>query len=285
MRHLFGSSRQAVGQLMNAVQKHECKKDKIIKLVKEQRMRQPRMGSIKLYRKLKPKFVEMGIKCGRDKLIEILKERRLLVPKKKLSFRTTDSNHRFHKHKNRIKGKVISKPEQVWAADITYIQTSDGHMYLNIITDCYSHKIMGYHLSNDLTAASTKKALVMALKNRNYPKRKLIHHSDRGLQYCSNEYTNLLRKNGIKISMTTKYDPYENSIAERINGILKQEFSISDKRMNKKEIHKIVNQSIYIYNYERSHFSCQLMTPAIAHIKGRYKYKQWGKFAITDHWK
>ena len=284
MKHLFGCTRQAVGQLLKSLENSKCNEDLILDLVNEKRKRQARIGCVKLHNNLKSEFSKLGIKCGRDKFLEFMKRQCLLVPKKKISFRTTDSNHRFHKHKNRLKGKVISKPEQVWAADITYILTAGGHMYLNLITDCYSHKIMGYYLSEDLTAKSTKKALIMALKNRIYPKRKLMHHSDRGLQYCSHEYTNLLNKNGIKISMTTKYDPYENSIAERVNGILKDEFSISDKRLNKNEIHKIINQSIYIYNYERTHYSCELMTPGVAHIKGRYKYKQWGKHAITDHW-
>ena len=156
----------------------------------------------------------------------------MLVPKKKKWTRTTQSNHLFNKHSNKIKGVQLKRPEQIWQSDITYIKTKEGNLYLSLITDAYSKKIMGYQLSDNLKTESVKKAL--AIKNRRYPKRKLIHHSDRGLQYCNPLYTQELEKRKIKISITTKYDPYENSIAERVNGILKQEFSISDIRITKK---------------------------------------------------
>lgn len=284
MGSLFGISRQACSQLLKAHNNFKDNENRIVELVLEIRKRQSRIGGLKLYFLLKNKFKKEGIKCGRDKFYKLLKRRRLLVPKKKLFFRTTDSNHRFNKHSNKLKGITIKRPEQVWQCDITYVRTKDGMKYLSLITDCYSKKIMGYFLSDNLKAASTKIALIMALNNRSYPKRKLIHHSDRGLQYCSPQYTDHLEKNNITISMTTKYDPYENSIAERVNGILKQEFSISDARMTKTEIQKIVDQSIYIYNNERPHLSCEMMTPNHAHEKGKFKYKQWGKYSITDQW-
>ena len=157
-------------------------------------------------------------------------------------------------------------------------------MYLSLITDAYSKKIMGYEVSESLKAESTKKALLMALKNRKYKNRKLIHHSDRGIQYSCPEYTDVLEKNNIKISMTQKYDPYENAIAERVNGILKQEFDISNPRLQKAEVNKIVTNSISIYNKMRPHFSCNLLTPEQAHINGKYKYKKWGNFSITEIW-
>ena len=284
MGSLFGISRQACSQLLKAYKNSENHDDRIVELVLTIRKRMPRIGGLKLHFLLKDNFQSEGIKCGRDKLYLLLKRRRLLVPRRKRFFRTTDSNHRFNRHSNKIKGITIKRPEQVWQSDITYVRTKNGMKYLNLITDCYSKKIMGHFLSDNLKAASTKIALIKALNNRSYPKRKLIHHSDRGFQYCSPEYTEHLEMNKIKISMTTKYDPYENSIAERVNGILKQEFFISDARMTKSEIQKIVDQSIYIYNNERPHLSCEMMTPCQAHNKGKFKYKQWGKYSITDQW-
>lgn len=253
-------------------------------LVNQVRRYMPRVGSIKLYHILKFDMLNNGIEIGRDKFHEVLKRLCLLVPRKKQFFRTTDSNHIYNRHSNLVKGMNLNKPEQLWVSDITYLRTANGTMYLSLITDAYSKKIMGYHVSDNLKASSTKQALLMALKERRYRKRKLIHHSDRGIQYCCPEYTDVLDKHKIKISMTTKYDPYENSIAERVNGILKQEFDISNKRLYKEEIKRVVRASIKIYNKMRPHFSCNLMTPEQAHIKGKYNYKKWGNFSITEIW-
>lgn len=244
----------------------------------------PRLGSAKLYHILKFDLLVEGVDIGRDKFHKMLKHLCLLVPRKKMFFRTTQSNHLFNKHSNLVKGMRINKPEQLWVSDITYLKTSNGSMYLSLITDAYSKKIMGYEVSDNLKAESSKKALVMALKNRKHPKRKLIHHSDRGIQYCCPEYTDVLEHHKIKISMTQKYDPYENAIAERINGILKQEFDISSYRTTKQQTPNIVKSAIHIYNNFRPHFSCNLMTPNQAHLKGKFKYKKWGNFSITEHW-
>jgi len=243
-----------------------------------------RIGSAKLYHILKFDMLCNGIVIGRDKFHKMLKHLCLLVPRKKMFFRTTDSNHLFNKHSNLVKGMTLNKPEQLWVSDITYIKTAAGTMYLSIVTDAYSKKIMGFELSGNLKAESSKRALLMAIKNRKYPNRKLIHHSDRGIQYCCPEYTDVLDKHKIKISMTQKYDPYENSIAERINGILKQEFDISNNKIPKHEAQRIVKNSIKIYNNMRPHFSCNLMTPQIAHLKGKFNYKKWGNFSITEIW-
>ena len=145
----------------------------------------------------------------------------LLVPKLKRFHITTDSKHRFFKYKNLVKDKVPTRPEQLWVSDITYIKTQNGHSYLALVTDAYSKKIMGYKIDDHMKTSLCIDALQMALKQRNYPGQKLIHHSDRGLQYCNPTYTNFAEKNGINISMTQQYDPYENAVAERINRILK----------------------------------------------------------------
>lgn len=244
----------------------------------------PRIGGKKLHHILKFDLMIEGIQLGRDKFLDSLKRQYLQVPKRKKFIRTTNSNHLFNKHSNLVKGMEIKRPEQLWMSDITYIQTKEGNLYLTLITDAYSKRIMGYKLSDNLKAESSKEALKMAIKNRVYPNRKLVHHSDRGIQYCCPEYTDVLNQHKIKISMTTKYDPYENSIAERINGILKDEFEISSNRQSKKEAYKYIRNTIEIYNYLRPHFSCELMTPMQAHIMGKFKYKKWGKYSITETW-
>lgn len=243
-----------------------------------------RAGSKKLYHILKLDLQLMDIKIGRDKFHQILKELRLLVPKRKKFTRTTMSNHLFNKHSNLVKGMKLTKPEQLWVTDITYVKTATKNFYLTLITDAYSKKIMGYNLSDNLKIESSIVALKMALNNRKYPRRKLIHHSDRGLQFCNPAYTNILEREKIKISMTEKYDPYENSIAERVNGILKSEFEISNKKTHETEVNQIVTNSISIYNKMRPHWSCNLMTPEQAHTQGKFKYKKWGKYSITEKW-
>jgi len=284
MAQSLGISRSAIYSSIKRQYRQRAQKTLIINLVKQIRKRMPRLGTIKLYELLRPKFEGLGIKCGRDKLYRILKNACMLVPRKKKFIRTTQSNHLFTKHSNKIKGIKIKRPEQIWQSDITYIKTKEGNLYLSLITDAYSKRIMGYELSDNLKTESVKRALIKAINNRKYPKRKLIHHSDRGLQYCNPAYTEELEKRRIKISMTTKYDPYENAIAERVNGILKGEFSISDTRITKKEAQKIIDRSIEIYNNERPHLSCEMMTPNQAHTNGKYDYKKWGKYSITESW-
>ena len=237
----------------------------------------PRIGGKKLYYLIKPNITKLGIKCGRDKFFRILRHERLLVKKRKNYIVTTQSYHRFSKHPNRIMGVDIYQPEQVWVSDITYIKTVQGFMYLSLVTDAYSKQIMGYELSDNMKTESTKKALEMAIKNRKHPNRPLIHHSDRGFQYCNPDYTDVLDNYNIDISMTTKYDPYENAVAERENGILKNEFILDKELYSKVEAKRIINQTISIYNYERPHLSCDYLTPAQAHELGNYKMKKWSK--------
>jgi transposase InsO family protein len=237
----------------------------------------PRVGGKKLYYLLQPEMQKLGIRCGRDKFFKILRQERLLVKKRKNYTKTTQSYHRFNKHPNLVMDTTINRPEQVWVSDITYIKTRQGYMYLSLITDAYSKRIMGYELSDNMKTESTKRALKMALKNRKYPDMPLIHHSDRGIQYCNPDYTDVLEGNRIDISMTTKYDPYENAVAERVNGILKNEFIFERELSSMKEAKRVVNQTIGIYNYERPHLSCDYLTPAQAHDYGNYELKRWSK--------
>lgn len=243
----------------------------------EIRKKQPRIGGRKLIYLLQNDFKNKGIKIGRDKFFRFMKNQFLLVKRKKNRTITTRSYKRFRSYGNQIKDKNITKPEQVWVSDITYLNCKGGPMYLSLITDAYSKKIIGYNLADNLKTSANIKSLEMALKNRKYPKRKLIHHSDRGFQYTSKEYTQRLKSEKITISMTTKYDPYENAVAERVNGILKDEFYISDYRIHKNELMNLVKNSIHIYNQERPHWSNHLLTPNQAHLFGKFKMKKYSK--------
>jgi transposase InsO family protein len=262
----------------------------VIELVLNIRKEQPQIGTEKLYGLIKNDLDKMKIKIGRCKLNAILKEHGMLVRKKKTAVRTTNSHHRFRKYPNLIKNMEITKPEQVWAADITYINTNEGFNYLHLITDVYSKQIVGFELSDNLKAESTLNALKMALKGRKYPDRNLTHHSDRGIQYCSDDYIEMLTENNLKISMTENSDPYENAIAERVNGILKQEFMIGEGFKNHLMALKEVKKSIFIYNHKRPHRSCEMLTPVQAHLKGKYKLpsysfkrKQKNKLSLTKN--
>ena len=233
----------------------------------------PKVGTRKLYHILKAEL--SCLKVGRDKLFRILKVNHLLIKHKRSYHITTDSHHRFRKHKNIISTIDIIRPEQVWVSDITYVGTRVNPSYLALITDAYSKKIMGYNVSNTLTVDGSLKALDMALKNRINKDEPLIHHSDRGLQYCSNDYQELLNKNNIKASMTEKYDPYENAIAERVNGILKQEFNIARSIKDIQVKKQLIKNAIDIYNNQRPHLSNHMLTPKQMHQQNKLKRKQY----------
>ena len=241
------------------------------------RRQMPRLGTRKLHYLLKS---ELDI--GRDKLFDLLRAEGLLVYKRRRYTVTTNSKHWMRKYPNLIRGIELVRPEQVWVSDITYIDTQDGHGYLHLITDAYSKQIMGYELCGNMEAASTLKALQMAITNREYKDQALIHHSDRGLQYCSKLYTNYLKDNNITISMTENGDPYENAIAERVNGILKDEFGLSEQLGNISEAVHQTAQSISIYNNSRPHLSCSMLTPVQMHQQKEIKVKSYNKKAQTS---
>jgi len=232
-----------------------------------------RTGGIKLYKELKKDLIEQNIKIGRDKFYDILRLNNLLVPKLKNYITTTNSNHLFRKYNNLIKDQVPTRPEQLWVSDITYIKTENGHNYLAIVTDAYSKQIMGYNLDNHMKTSLCTEALDMAIKNRKYPNEKLIHHSDRGFQYCNPKYTEFAEANGIIISMTEQYDPYENAIAERINRTLKYEYGLKQTLKNTAIAQEVTKQAVYIYNNLRTHFSLDLRKPVEVHINPTVAYK------------
>lgn len=271
---LFGISKQAYYKKIKADKKKHLVNESAKRSVLELRRRMPRLGTRKLHHLLKSK----GISIGRDQLFSWLREDGLLVYKKKRYTVTTNSKHWMRKYPNLIKGLVIKRPEQLWVADITYLDTADdGNIYLHLVTDAYSKQIMGYELCSNMEASSTLKALKMAVKGRIYRNLQLIHHSDRGLQYCSKLYTDYLADNNISISMTENGSPYDNAVAERVNGILKDEFGLAEQLDNQDEASLQVKESIYAYNFLRPHLSCQMLTPEQMHRQKNIKIKTYKK--------
>jgi putative transposase len=211
------------------------------------------------------KFNHMGIKCGRDKLFEYLKEMNLLIEPKKRYVQTTFSKHWMRKYPNIINGINLTAPEQLWVSDITYLKTEEGNCYLTLITDAFSKKIVGYNVSESMSADHTVRALKMAIKGRIYPYNHLIHHSDRGLQYCSKEYVDTAQSANINISMTETSSPYDNALAERMNRTMKEEFNLYYKLKTKELAYKVVAESIALYNSFRPHLSLNFYTPNQIH--------------------
>lgn len=220
----------------------------------------------------------MGIKVGRDALFDLLASEHLLVQPRKRKHITTNSKHWYRKYPNLIKDIVTDRPNQIWVSDITYIKTKDEFLYLFLITDAYSRKILGYRLAKNLDSIHAVNSLQDAIKNTCQPISGLIHHSDRGIQYCSKEYTDLLRENAMQISMTEKGDPLENPIAERINGILKDEY-LNDNPNNHSSLNaRQVSCAIKKYNTLRPHLSCQMLTPEEAHKSHGLLRKMWKNY-------
>lgn len=247
----------------------------VIKEVQLIRDRQPRIGVRKIQVKLKATVSKHGIKLGRDGLFDLLREFDMLVKQKRFKHYSTNSKHQFYKYPNLIKQFRPSKPGQLWVSDITYVEVEGRFYYLFLITDACSKKIVGYKLSENYSVNGALEALHMALKE-NKTREGLIHHSDRGIQYCCLQYTALLKKNGILISMTQNSDPYENAIAERVNGILKTEL-LQAKYDNAASAFKSVKQAIGIYNRERPHMSIGLLTPMQAHELSTSMKQLWTK--------
>jgi transposase InsO family protein len=252
--------RDAYYKYRKRLDKREKVDAKVISLVKRERTIQPRVGARKLHKYLQHTFIESGIKVGRDALIDVLRANDMLVKRKKTSFKTTNSYHHFYKYKNLIKDMKVTAPNQVWVSDITYIRTVKGFCYLALITDLYSRKIVGYDISDSLELAGCLRALQKALASAR-PADELVHHSDRGIQYCSKQYVAKLRKRNIKISMTEENHCYENAVAERVNGILKDEFYLDQCFVNTYNAKVATKSAINIYNNKRLYLSLGLKTP------------------------
>ena len=242
------------------------------------RARQPRMGTRKLYWLLKAVMKDNGIKMGRDKFFTLLRAHGLLVKPRRRWVRTTDSNHVYRKYPNLIKAYEPCKPEQIWSSDITYVSMEEGFAYVSMVMDQYSKKIMGYHVHATLEAEGPLQALSMALKNRRHTETRLIHHSDRGIQYCSEEYIRMLKRNGIQISMSAPGNPYENAVSERVNGTIKMEYYLDGYFRNIEQVRKAVREAVFLYNNHRPHASCDFLTPEQAHQRHGQLNKRWRKY-------
>lgn len=257
---LYGYTRQAWYKQRRIEMKRHLDEQRVLLKVQEIRRRQPRVGARKLHKMIQ----SQGLGIGRDKLFSILRENRLLVKARKCYAKTTNSRHRFRKYKNLIRDLELTAPNQVYVSDITYIDTLDGFCYLCLITDAFSRKIVGWDLSDSLSIEGARRALKMALSQLDDASG-LIHHSDRGIQYCSYKYVEDLQKRGVRISMTEENHCYENAIAERLNGILKAEFMLGDRLKSHKVAKELATAAVKIYNEERLHMSIDYQTPARKH--------------------
>lgn len=243
----------------------EIQEDKVIKLVQAIRRSHPRIGGKKLYFLLKEDLEQKEVLIGRDKFFDILRKHKQLVKRRKKYVKTTDSWHYFHKYKNKLKDKLLTGPGQAYASDITYLHTRRGFVYLFLQTDVYSRKITGWHLSDNLSISGAISALKMTIEQSTGSTKGVIHHSDRGIQYCCKEYVRILQGQQMEISMTEQNHCYENAMAERVNGILKQEYMLDETFADKSSALKAVKEAIYSYNYQRPHWSLNLLTPQQMH--------------------
>lgn len=261
----FGLTRQAYYQSKNRVEKDLIEQEILLDKIGDIRKDHKRLGGRKLFFKLETFMHEHNIKMGRDAFFDLLRDNKLLIKQRKRHHVTTNSNHWMKKYPNLIKDIEPLGPNHVWVSDITYWKTKGGHYYISFITDAYSRKIVGYHVADTMEAIESATALKMAIKTLKISAEGLIHHSDRGSQYCSSMYVNMLKKEGIKISMTENGDPLENAIAERMNGIIKGEYLFDyliKTLLNAKEVLKSV---VKLYNEDRPHSSIGNAVPSQVH--------------------
>lgn len=261
---LLGVSRQAHYKSKKAVEKSLLEEQIVLSLVKEIRSKLPRVGARKLYHMIKSDMEENGLKIGRDRLFDILRSNQMLVKTRRNKAKTTFSYRWFNRFDNLTKDIRVTAPNQLWVSDITYVRTGNRFLYLSLVTDAYSRRIVGHHLSKSLDRAGCVQALKMALSTTEKTSG-LIHHSDRGVQYCSKEYTTLLEQNQIRISMTQNSQPLDNPIAERINGIIKAEFLDNYNLKGLTEARMQVRKAVALYNQIRPHNSLKLATPNQVH--------------------
>lgn len=276
---LLGITRQAFYQHFWQQQTIEIEDHLVLQEVINLRKDHRVMSGRKLYEKLSPFLLEHQIKMGRDAFFTLLAINGLLVKRRRRRYITTWSKHWLRKWPNLIRGIELTGINQLWVSDITYWKVDGKHLYISLVTDAYSRKIVGYHLAETLESIETIKAMQMALKQLpsvlTIP---LIHHSDRGVQYCSDDYVKLLQDNNIRISMTENGDPLENAIAERMNGILKEEYLLHHQLTNKEQAEKQLAIAVKLYNEQRPHFSIGLLTPELVHSKNLTTEKLWKNY-------
>lgn len=261
-----GMSRQNYYAVRRERHRRQIDEDFVVELVKAERHLQPRIGARKLLFMMKNDLTEAGVSIGRDRFFELLDSRELLVVRKRVWPKTTNSRHSLPVFRNLLKDREATRPNQVWVSDLTYIRTEEGFMYASLITDKYSRKIVGYYIGDSLESIGCQKALAMAIEQlptNRYP----IHHSDRGCQYCCHEYVKMLKARGLSISMTEEMHCYENAMAERVNGILKQEYEMDATFRTKGQARESFKQAVELYNHRRPHLSLDYRTPEEVHSR------------------
>ena len=258
----MGYSRQYVYKQPKDAAKQTLKREAVKQLVDRERKLLPRVGTRKIHYLIQTSLRKQELKCGRDKLFTLMRYYGLQIKPRRRYTQTTMSKHWLRKWPNIVKHLTVRHPDEVWVSDITYIKTVQGNCYLNMITDAFSRKIMGYAVDDNMETESMIRALKMATQQRKYHQVLTIHHSDRGLQYCSKEYRSLTRKNNIRLSMTENGDPYENALAERMNRTIKEEFGMDRVLKCKEQVKLLVEQSIFLYNNKRPHLALEMKTPA-----------------------
>lgn len=278
---LLGVSRQAYYQHFWHQEQLVFEDELVISEILRIRENHRHMGGRKLFELIQPFLLEHQIKMGRDRLFDVLSANYLLIKRRKKQTITTNSYHRFKKYPNLIRNFIPISPNQLWVSDITYWKISTGFVYISFITDAYSRKVVGHHVAQTMEAAETLEALKMAISGlRKEPdcNFQLTHHSDRGMQYCSEMYIKLLENNNIGISMTENGDPLENAIAERVNGIIKEEYLNDYQVDNLKEAKELLNAVVQLYNNERPHMSIGNLTPNHVHQNNIKAEKLWKNY-------
>jgi putative transposase len=260
----FKVTRQAYYKALKQVERDGIRHELIIGLVQQIRRSNKKMGGKKLYHLLEADIHRIDASMGRDKFFDLLRQWGLLIKRRRKYAMTTESRHRFRVYENKLQDFIPVGPHQAWVCDITYVRIRDGFVYLFLITDAYSRKIIGWELSDSLGLEGALRSLAMAIKQCPDPDG-IIHHSDRGFQYCSHEYVNRLKARGIEISMAKQGNCYENAMAERVNGILKDEYGLDETFADETEARQITREGIRAYNEQRPHWSLDLQIPAKVH--------------------
>lgn len=251
---------------------NDCGRERVLALVRRERREQPRTGGRKLFKMLEPDLLEIKGSMGRDKFFDVLRDNGLLVRRRKRYERTTNSLHRFRKHKNQFKHNPPTRPNQAYVSDITYLRTGHRFAYLFLTTDAFSRKIIGWDVRESLGAEGALKTARMAIAQCP-DTRKVIHHSDRGWQYCLPAFEQQMLKKGMIMSMTEENHCYENALAERVNGILKDEYLLGEDQLDLETARKAAREAISIYNTKRLHWSLDLKTPESVHSGGQIIFR------------
>lgn len=262
---MLGYSRQYVYKQARDNVKKQLDQEAVKRLIDRERKLLPRLGTRKLHHLIKDDLQQQGLKFGRDKLFSVMRYYGLQIKPRRRYIQTTMSKHWLRKWPNLVKGKTIDAPDEVWVSDITYLKTAEGTCYLNMITDAFSRKIVGYAVGDNMETSTMITALEMAVRGRTQTAINTIHHSDRGVQYCSKDYVLMTSNNNIRLSMTENGDPYENALAERMNRTIKEEFGMDKVLKNKGQVALLVAESILLYNHKRPHLALGMKTPDSVH--------------------